>query len=102
MIASQEQKVCTSNRNEAIRYGKAIQSITLLILAGVLFLFSSCSSGEIVPAFEGGPRIFFDQDFIDLGEATPDQKMHAEFAFQNIGDAELVLYDTIRETLEGC
>ena len=81
MAVPREQKVCTSARNKLILYWKAIWSSALLIVACGLFLFSSCSSAEIAPAFQGGPRIFFDHDFIDLGEATPNQKMHAEFHF---------------------
>lgn len=102
MIVSREQKVCTSDRNKLILYGKAIWSNALLVLACGLFLFSSCASTEIAPAFEGGPRIFFDNDFIDLGEATPNQQLYAEFHFQNVGDAPLVLYDTTKQVLEGC
>ena len=54
------------------------------------------------PLSTEGPRIFFDEDFIDLGEATPHQPLHAEFHFQNVGDAQLVVYDVTKETLEGC
>ena len=102
MTVPREQKVCTSDRNKLILYGKAIWSKALLVLACGLFLFSSCSSTEIAPAFEGGPRIFFDNDFIDLGEATPNQQLYAEFHFQNVGDAPLVLYGTTKQVLEGC
>ena len=94
--------------------GKAISAVAFLLLVGVLSLFLSCSSAErenvepealptsTTPIFTGGPRISFVQDFIDLGKAIPNQQLHAEFHFQNVGDAPLVIYDTTKESLEGC
>lgn len=95
-------------------YRVTIRPVALVLVSGILFLSPACSSagGEevrsetsptsTVPAFSGGPRIFFEEDFIDLGEATPEQKLHAEFRFQNIGDAPLAVYETTKEVLEGC
>ena len=85
--------------------GGAIFPATLLVLAGVLFLSLSCSSGDggsTAPVNTEGPRISFDQDFVYLGEATPEQEMHYEFLFQNVGNAPLIVYDVSARSLQGC
>lgn len=127
-----KQKKGVSNRNMVWRRtnlgGVAIFPVTLLILAGVLFLSLSCSSGDgestapvntgepgtsadqdpagdggsTAPVYTEGPRISFDQDFVYLGEATPEQLMHYEFLFQNVGNAPLIVYDVSARTLQGC
>lgn len=79
-----------------------LSAVILLVLTGALFLSLSCSSTEALLTYSGGPRIFFDQDFVDLGEATPDQKIHTEFRIRNVGDEPLIIYDTTSRALEGC
>jgi hypothetical protein len=91
------------------RNGRFLLSVTLLLLASS-FLLLSCSSEvsiepgvqPTVPVFTGGPRLHFEQVFIELGEATPNQPLSTEFRFRNIGDAPLELYSTDKESLEGC
>ncbi len=83
--------------------------MALLLLAGSSLLLS-CSPAEntgpdttsAVPEFTGGPRLHFDQVFIDLGTATPEQAVSAEFHFRNVGDAPLELAPIEKESLEGC
>ena len=86
-----------------------MKRILLLVLAtGVLWLgacgapTAEAPSAPTAPAFTGGPRIFFEQDSVYLGEATPEQQMYHEFRFQNVGDAPLVVHDTTAKVLEGC
>ncbi len=79
-----------------------MRRILLSILIIGALLLAACGAPSTAPVFTGGPRISFEQEFIDLGEATPEQRMHAEFRFQNVGDAPLIVYDTIRKSLEGC
>jgi len=50
----------------------------------------------------GGPRISFDQEYVHLGEATPDQQINYSFTFKNIGDDPLIVYDVKIKTMEGC
>ena len=85
--------------------GTAIFTGTILVLAGVLFLSLSCSSrdGEsTTPSYTEGPRISFDQESVYLGEATPEQQIHYEFHFQNVGNASLNMYIASVRTLRGC
>ncbi len=104
-----------SNRRRA--WGKAnlrggvVLAVALSLLVAVLFSFFSCSSAGrenikseslSTPTFTGGPRISFDQDFIDMGKATPNQQLHIEFRFRNVGDALLEVYGMTKESLEGC
>ena len=91
------------------RSRRFLLTATLLLLAGSFFLLSCSSTASTepevqptVPALTGGPRFYFDQVFIDLGKATPDQPLRAEFHFRNIGDAPLELHSTYKESLEGC
>ncbi len=87
-----------------------MKRILLLILVIGILLLSACGApttapsaeAPTAPVFTGGPRISFDEDFIYLGEATPDQKINYEFRFQNIGDAQLIVYGTTQKALEGC
>ena len=72
-----------------------------ILVIGIL-LFSACGASTTAPVFTGGPRISFEQDSVYLGEATPNQRMNYEFRFQNVGDAPLIVYDTLAKALEGC
>ena len=49
-----------------------------------------------------GPRISFDQEYLHLGQATPDQRIDCTFTFENVGDAPLLIHEVKRKTLEGC
>ncbi len=89
---------------------RVVLAFIFLLLVG--FLLLSCAPTGIengrsevqpeLPTFTGGPRIFFYEDFVDLGEATLGQEIHTEFRFWNIGDDTLVLHETTKQTLEGC
>jgi|GEM_PF-2883528 len=103
----------TVRQRKPLLYRLSILAVVFFI-CGVLLLFVSCSSNEreniqpetssnlTIHTFTGGPRIFFEEDIIDLGTGTPDQRFYIEFHFQNIGDAPLVVYETTNEVLEGC
>ena len=73
-----------------------------VIVIGILLLSACGASTPTAPVFTGGPRISFEQDSVYLGEATPEQRMNYEFRFQNVGDAPLIVYDTLAKALEGC
>jgi hypothetical protein len=62
----------------------------------------SHEDANTAPLHTEGPRISFDEDSVYLGEATPEQEIHYEFHFQNIGDAPLVVHSARANTLEGC
>lgn len=90
-----------------------MKRILLLVLVVGILLLSACGAPTTVPeaeaaptptapAFTGGPRISFDKDSVHLGKATPDQRLQYEFSFQNIGDAQLIVYDATIKLLEGC
>jgi len=64
---------------------------------------SSLSSDNSTTETEiGGPRIYFDTEYVSLGEATPDEQMTHIFALQNTGDAPLIIDEVKKKTLEGC
>jgi hypothetical protein len=79
--------------------------MTLLLVA--LPLITACGADDEeeitpTPTVTEEPRISFDEDSVYLGEATPEQLMHYEFRFQNIGNAPLVVHSARAKTLEGC
>ncbi len=80
-----------------------VRRILLLILVIGVLLLSACGSAPTTALlFTGGPRISFDQDSVYLGKATPDQRLQYEFSFQNIGDAQLIVYGATAKILAGC
>ncbi len=52
--------------------------------------------------FTTGPRIFFSEDSVDLGEAPNDVPLNYTFHFKNVGDAPLHIIDTWAKALVGC
>ena len=75
--------------------------LSLIPVVLILFL-AACGGPASPPAFTEGPRISFDQDSADAGEATPEQQVYYEFPFQNVGSAPLVISKVTAKTLEGC
>jgi hypothetical protein len=73
-----------------------MKRILLSVLVIGIILLGACSTPS------KAPRISFEQDSVNLGEATPDQPIDYEFRFQNIGDAPLIVYGVTVKTLEGC
>ena len=71
------------------------RTLLSILVIGVLLL-GACGTSSTAP------RISFDEDFVNLGEATPDQQIYYEFRFQNIGNAPLIISGTSEKTLEGC
>ncbi len=53
-------------------------------------------------AFTGGPRIFFAEDSVDLGEVPLDIPINYTFHFKNVGSAPLEILDTRAKALVGC
>jgi len=49
-----------------------------------------------------GPRIYFDTEYVSLGEAVPDEQMNHTFTLKNIGDTPLIIDEVKKKTLEGC
>lgn len=52
--------------------------------------------------FTTGPRIFFNEDSVDLGEVPNDVPLNYTFHFKNVGDAPLHIIDTLAKALVGC
>ena len=73
-----------------------------ILVIGILLLSACGASSETTPVFTGGPRISFDEDSVYLGEATAKQQINYEFRFQNVGNAQLIVYGTTQKVLEGC
>ncbi len=73
-----------------------MERILLSILVIGVLLLGACGAPTTAP------RISFDEDSVDLGEATPDQQIDYEFRFQNIGDAPLIVHDATVKLLKGC
>ena len=73
-------------------------SLTIAILAVMVTACSSDSGSEV----DGGPRISFDQEYVHLGEATPDQRINYAFTFENVGDGPLIVHKVKIKTLKGC
>jgi hypothetical protein len=52
--------------------------------------------------FTKGPRIFFEEDSIDLGEVPLDIPINYAFRFKNVGSVPLNIIDTSAKALVGC
>ena len=52
--------------------------------------------------FTAGPKIFFTEDSVNLGEVTPHVPINYAFHFKNAGNAPLTIIDTWSKALVGC
>jgi len=70
-------------------------SVVLLAAVGLLACGGNGSS-------TGQPRIYFDEDFVDVGIVPPGVSLDYTFHFTNEGDAPLIITDTTIQVVEGC
>jgi len=82
----------------------AILLSTALVLVACGGDSESSSSPDASSADTGisGPRIHFDTEDVNLGQATPYESISHIFTFQNTGDAPLIINEVKKKTLEGC
>jgi len=52
--------------------------------------------------FEGGPRLYFPVDSIDMGQVPLNKNVSYAFAMTNVGDAAAHIEDVDVSILEGC
>ncbi len=48
------------------------------------------------------PRIYFDEDFVDVGKVPPGDSVDYTFHFKNVGNAPLIIEDTSARAIQGC
>ncbi len=60
---------------------------------------NSESGGE---PFEGGPRLYFPVDAIDMGQVPLNKNVSYAFAMTNVGDGAATIEDVDVSVLEGC
>jgi rhodanese-related sulfurtransferase len=48
------------------------------------------------------PRIYFDEDFVDVGKVPPGDSLDYTFHFKNVGNAPLIIEDTSARAIQGC
>lgn len=99
LIVNEEVKTDSDRESSHLRL--LITGILVVVLSSLLlFGASACSSGG---DSSGGPRIQFEQELIDLGTASPGDKLHAEFHFRNAGNETLKIGEITTEVAtEGC
>ncbi len=71
--------------------------LVVALLVGAL----SCTSAPAAE-FSEGPRIFFDEDSVDMGKVPAEPPVGYDFHFKNVGDRPLVIIDASLQALEGC
>ena len=74
-----------------------ILSLSVLLLAAVGLL--ACGGNG---SLTGQPRIYFDEDFVDVGIVPPGVSLDYTFHFTNEGDAPLIITDVTIQVVEGC
>ena len=72
-------------------------SLSVLLLATVGLL----GCGDKGPS-TGQPRIYIEEDFVDVGVVQPGDSLDYTFHFTNEGDAPLIITDATIEVIEGC
>ena len=73
--------------------------LSVLMLAAVAL--TACGGASSVPT-QGQPRIFFYEDFVNVGKVPPGVSLDYTFHFKNVGDAPLVIEGASARALEGC
>jgi len=86
-------------RGEKMKRTTLILGLSMLVLAAVVL--ASCG-GSSPTSTQGQPRIFFEQDSVDVGTIPPGVELDYTFHFSNVGDATLVIEDVSAKALEGC
>ncbi len=71
--------------------------LVVALLVGAL----SCAPAPVAE-FSGGPRIFFDEDSVDMGKVPPEPPVGYTFHFRNVGDKPLVILDASLRLVLGC
>ncbi len=74
-----------------------ILGLSVLLLAAVGLL--ACVGNGSLP---GQPRIYIEEDFVDVGVVQPGDSLDYTFHFTNEGDAPLIITDATIEVIEGC
>ena len=82
-----------------------IFSLTMWTAFSLLFLFISqifpSHSNMMIALADSGPSIYFQEDYWDFGEITPDELPSHIFKFENMGDEVLIIKET-RVSCESC
>ena len=74
-----------------------ILGLSVLLLAAVGLLACGGNGSSTVQ-----PRIYFDEDFVDVGIVPPGVSLDYAFHFTNEGNAPLIITDATIRVLEGC
>ena len=86
-----------TRRSEKIKRIILILSLSVLLLATVGLL--ACGGNG---SSTGQPRIYIEEDFVDVGVVQPGDSLDYTFHFTNEGDAPLIITDATIEVIEGC
>ena len=82
-----------------------IFSLMIYIAFSLLFLFIAqifpSHSNMMIALADSGPSIYFQEDYWDFGEITPDELPSHIFKFENMGDEVLMIKET-RVSCESC
>jgi len=70
-----------------------------LLLLTVIVFIAGCSTAQPSTA---GPRIYFDEDSVDLGKLAPGVSLDYTFHFENVGNEPLIIEDVWARAEEGC